>query len=253
MSSVDDAVDRAEWDREQRDYWSSLAPRYDSYYRSRWSKLENTWTEQRLAKLVTVPDPTVVDLGCGTGLGAELLGRYISLDNYLGVDISPEMAALTTRLGVATYIGDMDDLVVVETASVDLVISIFSAVSFSRDPAALFAEVHRVLKSNGTAYLSVLGRTRSKSPLPIRFRTRGAEGVEPSTPAFRFSPKTLRCLAKDAGLHVGRVDGMNSLSDVLEFPALWGVGRLLARILPSTSHLLEIVCVKPIEHPGVAQ
>lgn len=250
MSAARTGIDREKWDREQRDYWSALAPEYDSFYRSRWSRLENEWTELQLASLVTSEAPVVVDLGCGTGLGAELLSRRISLVNYLGVEISPEMTARTAGLGVATHVGDMDDLTIVQSGSTDMVISIFSAVSFSQDPSALFAEVHRVLKPGGVAYLSVLGRTTSKTPQPIRFRTRGAEGDRSSTPAFRFSPHTLRRLAVEAGLRVQRIEGMNSLSGVLEHPILWGFGRIIARLLPSTSHLLELVCIQPAHNSG---
>lgn len=250
MSTERTGIDPALWDREQRDYWSALAPEYDSFYRSRWSRLENEWTEQQLARLVPSSEAVVVDLGCGTGLGVELLARHISLVNYLGVDISPEMTARTAQHGVATHVGDMDNLTIVQSGSTDLVVSIFSAVSFSQDPSALFAEVHRVLKPGGTAYLSVLGRTTSKTPQPIRFRTRGAEGDRSSTPAFRFSPRTLRRLATEAGLRVERIEGMNSLSGVLERPILWGLGRLIARLLPVTSHLLELVCIQPVHKVG---
>jgi SAM-dependent methyltransferase len=250
MSSSRAGIDRANWESEQRDYWSALAPEYDSFYRSRWSRLENEWTELQLASLVTSPQPVVVDLGCGTGLGAELLSRHISLGNYLGVDISPEMTAITASLGVATHVGDMDDLTIVQSGSTDMVVSIFSAVSFSQDPSALFAEVRRVLKPGGVAYLSVLGRTTSKAPRPIRFRTRGAEGNRSSTPAFRYSPHALRRLATEAGLRVQRIEGMNSLSGVLELPIFWGFGRIIARLLPSTSHLLELVCTQPVHNSG---
>lgn len=234
------------WNHEQTSYWSGLSLNYDSFYTSRWSQLENEWVEARLRFLGDMGEqPAILDLGCGTGLGACLASRWTSLARYIGVDIAPEMAELTQRThAVETRVGAMDQLEWVSESSVDAVICLFSAASFVDSPQKLFSEVSRVLKPGGKAYMSTLGRDLRQVPHEVRFRTRGHES-DMTVPARRFRPKHLRTLAEDAGLVVDAIEGMNMLSGIFELPILWPLGRAVGRLAPITSHLLDVRCSKP--------
>jgi ubiquinone/menaquinone biosynthesis C-methylase UbiE len=240
------------WNEQQREYWSSLATRYDSFYRSRWSQLENDWVRRRLQHYASSQPTSVLDLGCGTGLGAELLSDYLRLDGYVGVDISPSMANLTaTRFGVATHVGPMEDLRWVVSDTIDLVICLFSAASFCPDPKLLLTEIHRVLRPGGRAYISVLGRSWTRRERVFRFQTRGSSRSEPTTYAYRYSPSHVRSIVEGSSLVVSSVSGMNTFSGVLEFPVLWRTGAVIARMVPNSSHLIEIECTKPYREEGV--
>jgi SAM-dependent methyltransferase len=238
------------WDREQSSYWSELSGQYDGFYASHWSELENEWVAAKLSFLSEFPaPPSILDLGCGTGLGAKLARRWTELDGYIGVDIAPKMAELTAMaFGVKTRVSPMDDLSWVEDETVDAVICLFSAASFVSSPDRLFAELARVLKPGGRAYISTLGRDFGQSPKKVRFRTRG-HCSSTSVPARRFRPEHLQQLAEEVGLHVGAIEGMNSLSGIWEAAPLWHAGGLVARAFPVTSHLLEMICLKPTEDP----
>jgi ubiquinone/menaquinone biosynthesis C-methylase UbiE len=234
------------WDVEQRSYWSELSGDYDGFYRSRWSQLENEWVAAKLCFLSELPSPPrILDLGCGTGLGAKLACQWTRLDRYVGVDIAPEMARITSaRCGVETHVSAMDDLSWVEAESVDAVICLFSTASFAGSPDRLLGEVARVLKPGGRAHISALGRDLRRSPKRVRFRTRGHDSSA-SVPARRFRPEHLQRLAAEVGLRVQAIEGMNSLSGICETAPLWRAGRLIARAFPVTSHLLEMNCLKP--------
>jgi SAM-dependent methyltransferase len=234
------------WNVEQTSYWSGLSLSYDSFYTNRWSQLENEWVERRLRFLGELGEqPAILDLGCGTGLGASLASRWTSLARYIGVDIAPEMARLTQRThAVETRVGAMDELDWVLDSSVDAAICLFSTASFVESPKRLFDEVSRVLRPGGKAYLSTLGRDLRPAPHEVRFRTRGHQS-DMNVPARRFRPKHLRTLAQGAGLTVDAIEGMNSLSGIFDVPILWQVGRTMGRLAPITSHLLDIRCSKP--------
>lgn len=234
------------WNSEQTGYWSGLSLTYDNLYTSRWSQLENDWVAARLHFLGKMgAQPAILDLGCGTGLGASLASRWTSLTRYVGVDIVPEMARQAQRTyAVETRVGAMDELGWVPASSIDAVICLFSAASFAKDPQRLFDEVYRVLKPGGEAYLSTLGRDLRRAAREVRFRTRGHRSGT-TVPARRFRPTHLRALAQGAGLTVDAIEGMNSLSGILEAPVLWQVGRTMGRLAPITSHLLDVRCSKP--------
>ncbi len=75
-------------------YYDGIATGYDRLYRDVLSQGENAWVRRRLRALVGAGDH-VLDLGCGTGLGFELLDG-VSAD-YVGYDISPAMVAVARR------------------------------------------------------------------------------------------------------------------------------------------------------------
>lgn len=241
-----------DWNDKQRAYWSAIADEYDSLYTSKWSRLENTWVQQRLTSIAGSGTQAILDLGCGTGLGAQLLQPSASIARYIGLDISPDMSAIAARrFAVETRVGPMEDLAWLSDGSIDLVVSLFSAVSFCPSPEQLFSEVARVLRPGGRAYLSLLGRARHGQTSPVSFRTRGRDKVGETVPARRYHPAVARALAETSGLRVTAIDGMNSFAGVLEVPLLWSVGRMIARIAPTSSHLLELEVIKDPEQEEV--
>lgn len=235
------------WDASQRRYWSSLASTYDSLYESSWSQAENDWVAERLSFLGGRSSPRILDLGCGTGLGAELARRWTDLEGYTGVDISPRMTALTAaRYQVNTRVGSMDDLQWAADQSFDAVIALFSSISFAASVPTLLAEVARVLRPGGRAYLSALGRDFSAQPAETSFKTRGWRSHRAYVPAHRFRPHHLSEAAQEVGLVDVQVTGMNSLAGVIEVRRLWWMGTAIAARWPSTSHLLELTCAAPL-------
>jgi SAM-dependent methyltransferase len=239
------SVDSDAWNAAQRVYWSGVAPVYDSLYRGPWSRLENEWVRSRLGFIADLTRPRVLDLGCGTGLGAELVRSWNPGAQHIGVDSSEEMTRATAeRYGSHCLVGSMDRLDDLEAHSVDVVLALFSSVSFASSPERLFTEVHRVLRPGGRGYLSALSRPRGASGQAGTYVTRG-HAARPGVPARRYSARDLTALALQAGLVDVHVQGMNALAGVWESRRLWRLGRLLAGLRPDWSHLIELTCVRP--------
>lgn len=235
----------AEWDAVQRQYWSTVADVYNDLYRSAWSRLEDEWVTSQLAFLRDLRRPLVVDLGCGTGLGADFVLRWNANATYLGIDISPAMAAQAAEEhGVECVVGSMDDLSWLRDSSVDVVLALFSSASYARSPLHLMTEIHRVLKPGGIAYVSTLTRRRGCTAVDT-YVTRGHHASTIGVPAHRFRQRELAALARAAGfVHLG-IRGINAFSGICEAPPLWRFGRTAARLNPNWSHLLELTCTKP--------
>jgi SAM-dependent methyltransferase len=237
------------WDLFQSTYWNSIATRYDSLYRSPWSRLEDELARQRLAAVVDDELLGIVlDLGCGQGLVYELLQHNHALACYVGADISFDMLARSAAPKGQVVQQAMDKLGVADR-SVAVVLAAFSAASYAEEVGALLAETARVLRPGGVAHLSFLSRgalSRLRQLFgPDVYRTRGDQRRWAVAPANRVYRRQLVRLAREAGLVVERVEGVNALSGLVEAPALWKLGRATARVAPSLSHTLELTVRVP--------
>jgi len=241
----------AEWAAAHQTYWDSIAERYDRFYDSSWSRRENRRVTSQLRKLPLSQRPVVLDLGCGTGLGATIIRDVRPEATYVGVDLSSAMLdqARLQHPGAAFLAGDFDEgFTHVGDESTDLVLALFSTLSFSENPTELLNSVQRVLKPGGIAYLSALGSSSvsSRRNHASTYATRGdrRRGV---IPVNRFTAAQLYASARAAGFSEARVSGINAFSGVAESSILWWPGLLLARIRPDLSHLLELT-VSKAEH-----
>lgn len=249
-----DPASEGQWDRQQRRYWDGISREYDALYQNYWSRRENTWVERRLSFLAELQAPTVLDLGCGTGLGLQMVRNINDFAQYIGLDISPGMLGeLMDKGATKVEIGSMEDLSFLGTGSVDAVISLFSSVSYARRTEAVLNEVSRVLAPGGYAYLSLLSssalsrlRTGSASG---RYRTRGDRRADNSVPVRAYTCTTVIGMGLHAGLQPVRVTGMNLFSGLAEVPRLWTAGRLGARLLPNRAHTIEAIFQK-VSAPG---
>ncbi len=105
-------------------------------------------------------DKTVLDLGCATGVNAAQLHNYA--EYYLGMDISPGMlkyaaaklSSLPNSTNMSLHLGDAEALPL-QGNSVDLVYSSM-ALQWCDKPASAIAEIKRVLKPGGEAFLAIM-------------------------------------------------------------------------------------------------
>src|SRR5690242_17818579 len=119
-----------------QEYWNEHAEEYDALYTSRWCQLEDERVTAWLKRLDLPVKPTVLDIGCGTGLGLKLLCQAGIICHYFGLDISPKMiekfdlepsCALSVNLtvaDVATYEWPVD-------RKLNLIMSTYGPLSFS--------------------------------------------------------------------------------------------------------------------------
>ncbi len=125
---------------------------------------EDASTDRLVANTALGADQRIFEFGCGTGRLAERLLRAMPASvNYLGVDLSPAMIALTT--GRLTAWADRADAVLVDGSlplpaddeSVDRVLSTFVLDLLDADYArAVLADLRRVLAPGGRLCLASL-------------------------------------------------------------------------------------------------
>ena len=119
--------------------------------------VQRTVCERLLAELerpAAAPPAHILDAGCGTGYGAQLLRRCWPAAHITGVDFAPAMLARAQHAADACYASDIEKLP-------------FSDARFNLwwssltiqwcDTGKVFAEARRVLKPGGQLALSTLG------------------------------------------------------------------------------------------------
>ena len=129
--------------------------------RSQWAWAE-AFQEERNALLMDLvparPQGVALDLGCGTGVMLDHLGRRFP--RVLGLDLSQEMlegfdlTRLRAGLTVSLLRGDMAALPL-RTASVDVIVC-RSALHHMDDEAGVLREIARVLEPGGLAVLDLM-------------------------------------------------------------------------------------------------
>jgi len=116
---------------------------------------------QRIARRVTetMTNGKALDVGCGPGRLSLHLARTTPGLAVTGIDISPDMIALARRRAAAVNLKDRLDFQVADVGSLpfpenefDLVVSTLSMHHWP-DPVRGLAEIRRVLKPTGRAYI----------------------------------------------------------------------------------------------------
>jgi len=243
----------ATWNMTQRQYWEPLADVYDDLYRDRWSSLEDAQTGRYLGRAVN-KGRTILDLACGTGLACRLLASAdVTEIKYHGVDISGAMLGRFSCAlqPVALYEADVLEFLNDQRgSSFDVVCCLYGSMSFIEDVEATVAEVHRVLRPGGSAYLSFLNRHsiinlvrrqgRSIGPYPTRHTAieRGA------TIARMYSRVDLVRIFSNVFQSSPLIRGSSLFAGWLELPSLWILDHFLASQLPTLAHSLEVSCRK---------
>ncbi|MEU2540297.1 class I SAM-dependent DNA methyltransferase [Streptomyces iakyrus] len=244
-------MDEEEWVVRQAQYWDSLAATYDCVYDSVWSTRENALVASRLISLVPPRVMcNVLELGCGTGLGYDLLVKNTSAKiRYTGVDVSSKMLAKFER----KYPGE--DIHLVNAAveeiqpdqfkNIDLVMAIFTSASYVR--LSLDSLLRKILgwmnPDGGHIYLSFLNRASLRLALEwglrpeIQYASRRTSGG--AVPAMRYSRSDLLVAARTYGLKANVVS-LGPMVGLFELPFAWPLNRFLADFALG-SHTIEMI------------
>lgn len=173
----------------------------------------------RLAANVTLPaGARLLDLGCGTGTHSQALAQRFEV---IALDLAPGMLAHARALhdGPAGWLcGDAESLPLA-SASVDGIFSSL-AVQWCDNFAAVCAELKRVLRPGGRAWLATLG-PQTLHELRAAWRVADETGVHVNDFAER---ETIEAAADAAGL---AIDGWQEAIDTLTYAELRSLTREL--------------------------
>lgn len=147
---------------QSRLYYDAVAQEYDDLYNDGISQAENGLVAARLKEICQ--GKRVLDLGCGSGLGYELLLDGCGSDfEYFGVDISSQMVRAARKrwpsvTNAQFHVMDAADLSYFGAEEFDCVISLFGSFSHVIDRDRAVSELRRVLVPGGELFLMLYSR-----------------------------------------------------------------------------------------------
>ncbi|HBG05491.1 MAG: hypothetical protein A2075_21055 [Geobacteraceae bacterium GWC2_58_44] len=134
-------------------HFTEAASRYDIATRAMSLGRDQSWKKELVAALPEIDEPLCVDLACGTGDVAFLLGSRFARGRITGIDLTADMVTLAARRNrfhnVRFACQDMTETSFAD-ASIDLVTGSY-ALRNAPDLAKGLQEVHRILKPGGDA------------------------------------------------------------------------------------------------------
>jgi ubiquinone/menaquinone biosynthesis C-methylase UbiE len=133
----------------ERGFWSSFAPKYDTFMQ----RVDSSY--ERIVHLIeneVDPADYVLEAACGTGLISMRIAPYV--DRYFGCDISPEMIEIARNKALSSGIPNIEfsvqDAYNLDFAddSFDAVILV-NALHIMLEPEKVLVNIRRILKSEG--------------------------------------------------------------------------------------------------------
>jgi ubiquinone/menaquinone biosynthesis C-methylase UbiE len=238
------------WLSGQLSFWDAIANEYRYLYGDQWSQYEDKEIGGLIASVLRLGD-SVLDLGCGQGLGARLIANARTpIDNYVGLDISCNMLRLADVRGcspAALIQADMQSIPLA-SRSVSSVISLFGSASYTEAPEKTVAEIARVLVPGGSTIVMFLSRWSLRRLLRFRlsrtaaYGTHGIRSNDRAMAQVRFFSKTaLLRIFDQHGFTVTKVYGQSLFRSNLDSVLLWRTSRFLGRVFPNLGHALIIV------------
>jgi SAM-dependent methyltransferase len=234
-----------DWTLTNRIYWESIGSSYAGLYSKRWSKNENRIVVGELRKLQVAG--LVLDLGCGAGLGYQLMGEAASDFRYVGMDVSS--SALTgfraAWCDAPLVLADMSAGLPFVDDAFDSILALFTSMSYAYSPEQLLGELYRILKPRGRIYLSVVNRSSLRRVVRLKhrsfeqYRTRDG-GVGPGTAmAHTHTRRGFRRLLAEAQFGDIAARPIGVFSGIAEPAFLWPIDRLFCHVAPTLAHLTD--------------
>lgn len=238
------------WNENNKKYWDDIAGNYDNSYNDLWSLFENKLIRERLRFITYLNKPKILDLGCGTGLGYAICNSLNGEIQYTGVDISQEMLAiLAENYPNANLINSaMSDLSAIDDNKFDVVLSLFTAFSYTDDYKKTISEISRVTKPNGIIFLSVISKYSLRRLIKFKcqrrenYKTRGVD-TDSYSYSWSFSKRYLFKLF-NIGFTDIKLIGYNPFGGIYllnKNKFFWKINLFFSKILPSLSHELLVI------------
>ena len=245
-----------DWLQCQREYWDTIAPSYDRFYQTEWSRLEDLDTVDMLRAAVARRGSRILELGCGTGYGFNLCRSFDAGIEYVGIDISENMLEQFRKQysshNYSLVCGSMSNLRDYALGQFDCIICIYTTLSFADNPVNTLRDCFHLLKPGCMLVVSIANRWSLRRILRCKFtriesdfKTRGDRQSAVKTPAWTASLEEACSLMRCAGFTNLTASGQGLLAGVLEVHQLWKLDRRVARVVPQLCHTLNLRGQKP--------
>jgi SAM-dependent methyltransferase len=232
-------------------YWNEHAADYDQLYMSRWCQLEDERISAWLSAIVLPSVPTILDVGCGTGLALRQLSSAGIVCRYNGFDISPEMirrfnAGHSTALSVRLMVADLATFEWPGHSRLDLITSIFGSMSFCEQRWVGLQRLANAQIKGDKIFLMALGRYSLRKILRGDFRDRGlyrtrSSKSDSAVRVFYDRRRDIVHHLENMGYRIVSLTGDGPACGLWENRLLWKLNHRIGILSPSLSHTIVVL------------
>ena len=239
---------------DNRSYWEAEAGDYDSLYITPWCRREDDRITSWLPRLSLPDSPTVLDIGCGTGLFLRQLAAANIKSRYFGVDISRNMIANfhsddAPAISIQVAVADAADYRWPDPSPPNLIASMYSPLSFCPERWAVISRFAALQLPGDKLFITLLNRYSLRRLLRGQLSASGdfnsRRSRQRSTVEVFFEhARHVRSAVVNAGYRVIFLGGDGPLSGVLEVSPLWRANDWLGKAGPALSHTIILIAEK---------
>jgi SAM-dependent methyltransferase len=239
---------------DNRSYWDAQAADYDSLYTSSWWRREDDRISGWLPRLTLPDNPTVLDIGCGTGSFLRQLAAANIKSRYFGVDISPDMVANfhsdeAAAVSIEVTVADAADYQWPHESGPNLIASIYSPLSFSEERWTVIRRLAARQLPGDKLFITLLNRYALRRLMSGQFSASGdfssrGSRQRSTVEVFFERARHVQSTVVNSGYRVIFLGGDGPLSGVLEVSPLWHLNAWLGKATPALSHSIILIAEK---------
>jgi SAM-dependent methyltransferase len=237
---------------EDPNYWDQVSDRYDSLYFGEFDRYENMCTLQVLQGIFgKYSNPRLLDIGCGTGLGFELLSLSGLPCIYTGIDSSLKMLeqfkskfpAADCKLLDASDVRSL-------SRKFDVIIALNGVFSYVDEAQSALEYAAECLSDDGCLFVSFFNRYSFRRLSRFRFGsnepifTRNQSQFARSQMLQVFSIIELKKLTQKLGLQNVNVSSVSPLGGVWQSRASIKWDKLIQASIPYFGHQIQLFATK---------
>lgn len=228
-------------------YWDRIASKYDGLYADAYSEFEDSQVLKYLQGVGVAFDASVIELGCGSGLGAGMV-KALGVTSYVGVDLSETMLDMAEHLHPDVKFLQCDMVELPNSVlPADVVFCINGVGSYASDLHQFAHTIGEKTKVGGKVFISFLNKWSLRRLIRLRLnnteplQTRGAPPATDGSFQRVYGRRELKAAFTEAGFKNIKVFSYGLFGGVLQTRSMAKIEHALPELGHYFGHTVVLI------------